>query len=398
MSGRWSRNLLIWSRNTFWLVPAACVAVALALALVLPRLEGLVPSALLFPGGPEGARSVLGSITTSMISITGVVFSITIVALQLAAGQFSSRVMRDFLRDRLIQWTLGIFVATFSYALALQRSVRGTSEEESFVPALGVTVAFLLVLVSVLSFIAYIHHIANSMRAAVVVERIADQTRPVIDRLYPADPSGPVPPPPPEGEPDRIVPARRAGVVAAVDRRALVRAARDGGAVVTLLVGVGEFRAAGAPLLAVHGAAGAAVGDRLDRCITFDSERTHEQDVAFGFRQLVDVAERALSPSLNDPTTAAQALDHLHDLLRRVAGRPTPSGRHTDADGVLRLVVPVPAFPALLDLALGEVLHYGGEDPQTRRRVRAMLTDLRGVARPEHRPAVERLLAELPGP
>lgn len=158
--------LLIWSRNTFWLVPAACVAMALVLALVLPRLEDLIPSALLFPGGPEGARSVLGSIATSMISITGLVFSITIVALQLVAGQFTSRVMRDFLRDRLIQWTLGIFVATFTYALALQRSVQGTSETGAFVPALGVTVAFLLVLLSVGSFIAYIHHIANAIRIA----------------------------------------------------------------------------------------------------------------------------------------------------------------------------------------------------------------------------------------
>jgi uncharacterized membrane protein len=168
---------------------------------------------------------VLGSITTSMISITGLVFSITIVALQLAAGQFTSRMMRDFLRDRLIQWTLGIFVATFTYALALQRSVRGTSETGAFVPALGVTVAFLLVLVSVGSFIAYIHHIANAIRIASIVERIAAQTREVIEDLVPDVEPAPAPEPP-HGDPDHVVPAPRQRVVVAVDRAGLVEAAR----------------------------------------------------------------------------------------------------------------------------------------------------------------------------
>lgn len=389
--------LLIWSRNTFWLVPAACVAMALALALVLPRLEDLIPSALLFPGGPEGARSVLGSIATSMISITGLVFSITIVALQLVAGQFTSRVMRDFLRDRLIQWTLGIFVATFTYALALQRSVRGTSETGAFVPALGVTAAFLLVLLSVGSFIAYIHHIANAIRIASIVDGIGGQTRKVIDDLFPDDEPAPVPAPP-DGDPDHVVPAPRQGVVVAVDRAGLVEAARHLGVIVTVLAPIGEFRPAGAPVLAVHGETADRLDRRLSRTFSFDSERSHEQDVAFGFRQLVDIAERALSPSLNDPTTAVQALDQLHDLLRRIAGRPAPSGRHVDQDGALRVVLPLPAFPALLDLAVEEILHYGAKDPQTRRRVRAMLEDLCATARPEHRPAVRQWLTALPEP
>lgn len=201
--------LLIRARNTFWLVPAGCVLVALALALVLPEVEGLVPASLVFPGGPESARSFLSSITSAMISITGLVFSITIVALQLAAGQFTSRVMRDFLRDLLIQWTLGIFVATFTYAMVLQRAVRGTSESGPVVPALGITVAFLLVLASVGFFIAYIHHIANSIRIAEIVERIAAETRTAIDQSFPHEEPGP-PAALPQGKPDRVVlaPAR----------------------------------------------------------------------------------------------------------------------------------------------------------------------------------------------
>ncbi|MDN5859066.1 MAG: DUF2254 domain-containing protein [Pseudonocardia sp.] len=384
--------LLIWSRNTFWLVPGTCVLAAVVLGLVMPRLEGLVPTELIYPGGPEGARSFLASITSSMISITGLVFSITIVALQLAAGQFTSRVMRDFLRDRLIQWTLGIFVATFTYAMVLQRSVRGTSEEGAFVPALGISLAFLLVLASTGSFIAYIHHIANSIRIAEIVERIAAQTRTVIDVRYPPDPHEPAAPLP-SGNPDRIVVTPRPGVIVAVDRAALFAAATERDAAFTMLAAVGDFRPAGAPLIAVHGEC----PDHLERHVSFDTERTHEQDVAFGFRQLVDIVERALSPALNDPTTAAQSIDHLHDLLRRIAARPPPPDRQVDDAGVVRLVHAVPAFADLLDLALEEVLHYGGQDPQTRRRLRVMLTDLQDAALPCYRDAVARRLAELPG-
>ncbi|GAA3223702.1 DUF2254 domain-containing protein [Pseudonocardia petroleophila] len=383
--------MLIWSRNTFWLVPAVCVLVALTLALLLPEVEGLVPESSVFPGGPESARSFLSSITSAMISITGLVFSITIVALQLAAGQFTSRVMRDFLRDRLIQWTLGIFVATFTYAMVLQRAVRGTSESGAVVPALGITVAFLLVLTSVAFFIAYIHHIANSIRIAEIVERIAGATRAALDASFPTE--GPEPTTAgPAGAPDRIVRAARHGVIVAVDRRALVDRATRCDAVSTMLAAVGDFLPEGAPLIAVHGHC----SHDLGRYVSFDTERTHEQDVTLRFRQLVDIAERALSPSLNDPTTAAQAIDHLHDLLRRIATRPTPSGRFADAEGTLRLITETPTFPGLLHLALEEIVHYGGEDPQTRRRLDSMLVDLRDAALPCHRAAVERGARMLP--
>lgn len=377
--------LLIRIRNTFWLVPAGCVLVALVLALVLPEFEGLVPESLIFPGGPESARSFLSSITSAMISITGLVFSITIVALQLAAGQFTSRVMRDFLRDRLIQWTLGVFVATFTYAMVLQREVRGTSESGAVVPALGITVAFVLVLASVAFFIAYIHHIANSIRVAEIVERIAAETRMAIDESFPhEEPEAAAAPP--RGEPDRVVVASRPGVITAVDRRRVIDAAVRCDAVLVMLAAIGDFRPAGAPLIAVHGHC----PHDLERHVSFDTERTHEQDVAFGFRQLVDIAERALSPAINDPTTAAQAIDHLHDLLRRIVTRPTPSGRFVDGDGRLRLVAETPSLPALLHLAVEEIVHYGGQDPQTRRRLDAMLTDLHGAALPCHRDTVER--------
>lgn len=373
------------SRQTFWLVPAACVVVALVLALGLPRFD--VSTRLLFPGGPESARSFLSSITTAMISVTGLVFSITIVALQLAAGQFSSRVMRDFLRDRTIQFTFGVFVATFTYAMVLQRSVRGTSNgPKSFVPQLAVSIAFVFVLASVAVFIVYINHIANAIRVANIVDRIGVETRVVLDQRYPHNAVTHTPALPTE-PPNHSVACPHPGVLVSLNEKALVDSAANADAVVALIPTVGDFVPAGATLFAVYGDGLGA--DELLRHVAFDSERTYEQDVAFGFRELVDIAERALSPAVNDPTTAAQAIDILHDLLRRLATRPTPTGLHTDATGRLRLIVPVHTFADFLALALEEIEHYGADDVQTPRRMHVMLTDLYGVALPAYRPLLQ---------
>ncbi len=375
-------------------MPASCVLIALVLALGLPRLDVHTRTPLLFPGGPESARSFLSSITTAMISVTGLVFSITIVALQLAAGQFSSRVMRDFLRDRTIQLTFGVFVATFTYAMVLQRSVRGTSNgSNAFVPQLAVSVAFVFVLTSVALFIVYINHIANAIRVANIVARIGAQTRAVLEVRYP--PGGaPGTAAPPNHAPDRYLCCPHPGVIVSVNEAALVAHAAAADTVIALQPSVGDFIPAGAPLLAIYG--DIFDEDQLLRHLAFDTERTYEQDVAFGFRELVDIAERALSPAVNDPTTAAQAIDVLHDLLRRLATRPTPTGRHTDAAGKLRLIVPMYTFPDFLALALDEIEHYGANDVQTPRRLRSMLTDLAAVALPAYQPVLDQRLRTLP--
>lgn len=163
---------------------------------------------------------------------------------------------------------------------------------------------------------------AGCVLVALLLALVLPETRTAIDESFPDHEPQP-PAPLPQGAPDRVVVASRPGVIVAVDRHAMIDAAVRGDAVCTMLAAVGDFRRAGAPLIAVHGHC----PDDLERHVGFDTERTHEQDVAFGFRQLVDIAERALSPALNDPTTAAQAIDHLHNLLRRIVARPTPSGQ-----------------------------------------------------------------------
>lgn len=384
------RHLQARVRQSFWLVPSVCALVAVLLAIGMPQVDVRTGIPFLFPGGPESARSFLSSITTAMISITALVFSLTIVALQLSAGQFSPRVMRDFLRDRLIQVTLGVFIATFAYTMVLQRSVEGiTGSDDVFVPQLAVSLAAVLVLVSVGFFIAYIDHMANAIRLANIVDRIGGHARTSIEARYQQEGDCPAALDDVGAGPGRVLGSPRTGVLVSLNEGRLVQAASDAGAVLVITPRVGDHLPEGAPLLTIHG--DCEDGDLL-RHVSFDTERTYEQDVAFGFRELVDIAERALSPGVNDPTTAAQCIDVLHDLLRRIAGVPTPTGWHADSTGRARLFVPGYGFDDLVELSVAEILHYGDEDVQTPWRLRAMLDDLASMALPAHQDAISHWL------
>lgn len=270
--------------------------------------------------------------------------------------------------------------------MVLQRAVTGTSgSEDAAVPQLAVSVAFLFVLGSVALFIAYISRIANSMRVANIVARIGAHSRVTADARYPrtVSESHPIPP---TGPPDRYVACPHPGVIVAINNEALIDIATNTGTVISVLRHVGDHLARGEPLLTVHGSG--AHDQQLLRHVAFDTERTYEQDAAFGFRELVDIAERALSPAVNDPTTAAQAIDVLHDLLRRLAARPDPPWCQAGPDGQARLVTKRHHFQDLLAMVVAEINHYGADDIQVPVRLTAMLDDLREVALAEHQDAV----------
>ncbi|MHA6783306.1 DUF2254 domain-containing protein [Pseudonocardia saturnea] len=385
------------ARSAFWLVPALCAVAAILLAVGLVEIDeriGDLESMFLFPGPPEGARSLLGAIITAMITFTGLVFSITVVVLVLTSNQFSPRILRTFLRDPTIQWSLGTFVATFVYAMTVIRTVLGTNGAGAFVPRIAVTVAFLLVLTSVGLFIGYINHIANLIRVSSIIATIGVQSRQLIEDRYPAAPPAPAPALP---DPATVVANRRPGVVVSVNEPALAERARRKDVVIALVPRIGDFVPTGAPLLRVGGAHDLepAFEDDLVGLVALDDERTMEQDVAFGFRQLVDIAEKALSPGINDPTTACQAIDVMHDLLRRLATRPSPSGGVADTEGRVRMSVPRYSFDDLLAVAVAEVWRYGRDSTQVPERLTTMLRDLESAARPEHRPAVRHWAARI---
>lgn len=395
-------QLLRWARERFWVLPLLCALGAGLLGYALTNLDEALARSLALPfifhGGPEGARALLSAIITSMISFTGLVFSITIVVLQLTSSQFSPRILRTFLRDRQNQLTLGVFVATFVYAMLVLRAVRGTAQVDPFVPQIATTVAFGFVLASIVVFLAYIHHIAQSIRAATIIATIGDEAR---ERLEQREPGGG------EGDPRAELPrgavcmvaAEQPGIVQLIDEAALVDLAHRTGATLELLRAVGEFVPAGAPLAAVHGLADpddrrdGQLRDGLRAAVTSGTERLSEQDIGFGLRQLVDIAERALSPGVNDPTTALQAVDQVHDLLRRLATRTLGPRVLCTQDGRLAVVLPEPTFAEHLTVAIDEVARWGADSPRIEHRLRGLLRDLATVALPQHRPAIAQQLA-----
>ncbi len=403
-------------REGLWFVPLAAIVAAFVLAEAVIELDrSIAPvnqSPLAFGGGAASAQTVLSTIATAVLSFTGLVFSITIVALQLASSQFSPRVLRTFLRDRGTKVTLGIFVGTFVYTLVVLQAIRRASiDQPTFVPGDAITVATVLVLVTVLAFVYFVNHISNAIRVVSIIESVSHETRRTIQATFPE----PLPlaeresldagdaeeerrrvldPLREQGEP-QVIGATRAGVITGYDTAALVSDARRQDLVLELVPAVGDYVPEGAPLLWVYGGPCdvrqlVAVGR-----IGIEAERTMDQDVQFGFRQLVDIAEKALSPSVNDPTTAVQALDRIHDLFRQTILRPFPTGVTVDENGDVRLIVQVASWEELVVLGTAEIRGYGEHSLQVDRRLRAVIDDLLEIAPERRRAPLLRLREEL---
>lgn len=397
----WAR---IWS--PFWALPLAIVVVAIVLGIVLPIADSKISEHVpwVFQGGPDGARSVLSTIASAMISVTGVVFSITMVVLQLASSQFTPRVLGDFLSSRVTQVTLGVFTASFVFSLAVLRSVRGGYEGSApFVPQLSVSLAFVLVLASVGCFIAFIHHITTSIQVSEVVSAIGDRTVQAIEGVYPVeaadggDELGRTWSPAPGTRHVDVIAKDRHGHVARVDYRRLVEHAREHDTVIQLLVPLGAWVVEGSVVARVWGDHDLDHDDYrvIDRSVRLGSARLMHQEVGFGVRQLVDVAERALSAGINDPTTAVEVIHELHRVCRHLVTRSAPSPYVVDADEVVRLVHRPQRIEDLVTTAVREVMHYGKDSLRVPAALAMMLDDLLEVTHPRYRPTLEQLRAEV---
>lgn len=393
-------RLTVWVgslRARLWLIPTIGAIAAAATAWLLVTIDRSLASDaggfFVFGGGPESARSILSTIAAAMLTFTGLVFSVTMLVLQLASSQISPLVTRTYLRDRKNQVVLAVFVATFVYALLVLREVRSGAETE-FVPSIAVWWAFVLLLASIGAFIFYIDHMAHAMRVETVVRRVGDETRAAIERCYP-DPVGSSPtvdlPVPPV---TAVVPAAdRPGTLQAIDVPALERLARDAGGVIEIVPTVGDAVPSGAPLARVRGDA-RVDAEAVRGALAIGDGRTMDQDPAFGLRQLVDIAVRALSSGTNDPTTAALAIDAIHDLLRRLGQRAIPGPQRVDEGGALRVIVPVRDWGDLVRLACAEIRTYGSDSIQVLDGLRRMLDDLEATV-PDDRRAVLRRQRDL---
>ncbi|MGE5171328.1 MAG: DUF2254 domain-containing protein [Rudaea sp.] len=385
-------NAWIALRSSLWFLPSLIVTGAVALAITLIEIDARVDQVgilsqwpRLFGAGAEGTRGMLVAIGSAMITVAGVVFSITIVALSLASSQYTPRMLRNFMRDRSNQVVLGAFVGIYAYCLVVLRTIRGGAEG-AFVPSLAALGAMLLAFVGIALLIHFIHHISSAIQAGHILAAISRETSATIARTLPERLA--------PGEDDRIeegaasarrqgVAAKRTGYVQNVGSEVLLQCACRLDAVVRLPHRVGDFVVEGQPLVTVDG--GGKIDDELAAAlrgaVSVGDQRTVEQDVAFGLRQIVDIALKAVSPGINDPTTATMCLDYLSALLVDLATRRFPDRPRYD-QGRLRVVAEVPTFASLLALAIEEIRLTARDQPVVLRKlidVLARVTDATGA-------------------
>jgi uncharacterized membrane protein len=369
-------------RGGLWLVPSLMLAGFIAVALLLVEAQSWLDLDLgrafprVFGAGADGARSMLSAIATSMITVAGVVFSVTLVALSLASTQYSPSVLRNFMDDRPTQVAMGMFVGIFAYCLVVLRTVR-SEDAGGFLPSLAVLGGVLLALLGVGTLIWFIHHVTVSIQAPSIVARIARETARAIDRLYP-EPLGEPAPRPLEGSAGPAaqwwaVGCESTGYVLDVDAKGLLEFAAGARRVVRLNFSIGDFVVEGQPMAYVSGGAlEREEADTLHGLVHVGSQRNVEQDVPHGLQQIVDVAVKALSPGINDPSTAAACIDQLSALLIRLAGRRIPPAERGKAD-VLHVVAPRPGFDAMaMNAFVPLISHARGEPMVLERLLRAL--------------------------
>jgi uncharacterized membrane protein len=383
------RVLLDYLAGALWVLPTISVVVFLLAGAALSQVEVDDDSplaALAFQGTAEDARSLLIVVSSTMITVTGLVFALTIVALQIASGQYSPRLLRNFMRDRGTQLVLSIFVGAFAYSTAGLYTVGiQTSGQEAFVPRLAVSGSLALALASVGVLIYFIHHLAHSIQIDTIMSQVQREASAVIDEVYPHQPGyreaeERCPEPPLEAV---GLPSARSGYIQAVDPDPLVRMAVRHDLVVVLARQVGDHVVAGTPIAWAWGRSSGrpppgagALREAVAEAVQVGFERTMVQDVGFGIRRLVDIANKALSPAINDPYTGVQAVHHLSVLLCSLACLRLGDWIVRDQQGELRVAVPRPKFPDYLRLGTAQIRRFGAAEPAVARALIVLLRDV----------------------
>ena len=340
-------------RSGYWFLPLAFSLGAVMLARILLALDAAIPdealahSPFLYIGPAETERNTLLTVATTTLGVAGVVFSLTTVPLSVAASQYGSRLLRNFLRDKTTQVTLSAYFATFVYCLAVLFTLSPQGEIPNL-PHIATTGALGLALACFALLVFFIHNVAASLQAPVVIDEVADEVERAIAAFAVPSPESSEHLPPPRG-PEVI--SRATGYIQALDDQALVALATEQSTVIELRVQAGSYVGEGEVI-------GWGVGNVVLRHLVINSQRLPNQDIEFGLNQLVEIAVRAMSPAINDPFTAINCLDRLGVLLSHTLRHGLPSPTRTDASGTLRLVRPVPTFESLCGAAFHLIRQY----------------------------------------
>jgi len=366
------RNLLEKLSSNYWFIPSVMAVAAIGLSQGLLYLDQVMGQQGLWQGcdflttGIEGARSTLATIAGSMITVTGVVFSITIVSLSLASQQFGPRLLQHFMRDRGNQIVLGTVTSTFIYCLLVLRTL-GAPVEGAFVPHGSALVGVMLAVVNIGVLIYFIHHTAEAIQVNNVISRISRDISSAVKRLYPekrslgsqpeADPAPRKPLPDDFNGRAAVLCAEGSGYIQAIDPGSLVQLAKENDLIIRLLRRPGHFLVADTPLAEVYPAEAvtAELSTAINSQFILGSKRSQEYDLEFLINELVEIAARALSPGINDPFTAIACIDHLSSALCDLAKRSDPSVERLDSDDSLRLILHMTGFPEIVDAAFNQI-------------------------------------------
>lgn len=372
-------------RETFWFLPGMIVLAATVLAIVAIEADARFVSAdaltawpRMFAAGSSASRDLLAAVAGSMITVAGTVFSITLVALSLAASQYSSRVLRNFMRDRTNQAVLGVFVGIFAYCLVVLRSIHGNGED-AFVPSVAVLLGLLLGFGGIGVLVFFIHHIAQSIQASQILAAVRIETCGAIERVFPKglDAAGRRLPAPSGLSSHTLARADATGYLQIVEYARLRDIACRHGLRLEVHPRVGDYVIVGDILLSAYAAPPPGLHDSLGECWTIGPQRTLEQDIGFGIRQLVDVALKALSPGVNDTTTATMCVDALTAVLVHLSARDLHF-HECDRQGESWVQMHHPTFADLLGESFDQIRHAARDNIAVLERLRWSLATLQG--------------------
>jgi uncharacterized membrane protein len=362
---------------SYWFIPMLMAIGAIVLAFVMISLDRagktgpIEQLGWVYAGGPDGARAVLSAVAGSMATVTATAFSITIVALQLAASNFGPRLLRNFMQDTGNQVVLGTFISTFIYCLLVLRSIHG-EDYNLFVPQLSVTVGIVLAITSIGVLIFFIHHASTIIQASHVIVGVSHDLDQAIDRLFPEAigqgisatqrPIGEIP-----KQFDQEAASIRAsdvGYLQVIDDHALMKLASQHDLLIRLQARPGEFLVKGNELLKLYPRerVDRSLSDHLRKAFILGKEQTEQQDIEFPIDQLVEIALRAISPAVNDPFTAIRCIDRLSAGLSSLAQREFPSSYRYDATHNLRIIAQPVTFERLVDQAFNPIRQYAQSD------------------------------------
>jgi uncharacterized membrane protein len=393
-------RLRIWLSSAMWAPVLAANVLAVVLAIGLPILDEHLGDTESLPIALSAVQAIFGALAGGMITFTGIVFSAVFVAAQIQTSSYSPRLAARLRRDPVILAGLALPTATATYSLfALAAIGRQTNTVgRDFVPAATVIFGLVLALVTLGAFVALVQRAFENTQIGGILRALMRRGFAVIENVHPRDaPIDDVASPPPMDDATELTHPGPPAVIAAVDRAALLRLAEQTGGFVEIVPLVGEYIGAGKVVLRIGGARAEPDRALARRVFVLARQRTVDQDPAFALRMLVDIAIRALSPAVNDPTTAVQALDRIEALLVELAPRHPGPSVVVDDGGAPRAMLPAPRWAAYVELGLMEVRRYGHASPQVVRRLRALYDRLCEVVDDGDRGRIElerRLLSE----